>query len=918
MRVFRKTIKNLFVFILILSWIFSGWPRIGNFPPKIREAQAVAPTYVNSGASVTGTAAITVGLPANIAVDDILLLFLETSNQAITIATPNGGTWTEVTNSPQGTGTAATTTATRLTVFWSRYNGTQTAPVTSDSGNRQLGIMIAVRGVITTGNPWDITSGGVDAVANTSGVIPGATTTVADTFIVTAIGTALPDATGTANFSAWTNADLTGITERADNTSTSGVGGGLGIATSTKASIGAYGNTTVTLASSSVKAMMSIALKPQPDTTPPTPNPMTFATAPANDSASQISMIASTATDSETPPVNYLFTLDNTNCGVNAGTGGTTSAWQASTSYSDTLLQPNQCYGYTVTARDSVATPNVGTASGISSAYTSANTPGTPTLSAATVSTLSLTNAENSNPAANPTTNFAVQVTTTTPSDATWLNQWVDATGNPSAAAVWLTDAQLDALVLQGLNESTIYGVKVKARNQDNDETPLSAEGQGTTSTDTTPPTPNPMTFATAPANDSASQISMIASTATDSESPPVNYLFTLDNTNCGINAGTGGTSSAWQASTSYSDTLLQPNQCYGYTVKARDSANALNETTASGISSAYTSANIPGTPTLNGATLTTLNLTNAENSNPAANPITNFAVQVVTTTPNDAVWLNQWVNATGNPSAAAVWLTDAQLDALVLQGLQPSTTYGVKVKARNQDNDETALSAEGQGVTLSLTPTSFNQTAYRWYVDNDLTNPTDPWGNPNLGENTAITAIPIANDPPSNAQELRLRINFTVNGAALGLNSKQFKIQFKAGTDSNCTTGSWTDVGAVASSAWQFASSGIADGADITEVLTTTTTGKGEEYAKTNPTQTNHVTANIGEIIEYDFHIIGSGSDFTSATKYSFRVVESAGTLLDSYTTCPTLTTEPGTENLMRHGNFFSGGTEQGFFWAN
>lgn len=214
---------------------------------------------------------------------------------------------------------------------------------------------------------------------------------------------------------------------------------------------------------------------------------------------------------------------------------------------------------------------------------------------------------------------------------------------------------------------------------------------------DTTPPTPDPMTFATPPTNSSASQIDMTATTASD-PSTPINYLFTNDNSGCAANAGTGGTSSSWQAGTTYSDTGLDPNKCYGYTVQARDSLS--NTGTASGISSTYTSANTLGTPTLNGATESTLNLTNAENSNPAANPTTNFAVQVVTTTPNDAIWLNQWVDASGNPSASVVWLTDAQLDALVLQGLQASTLYGVKVKAKNNDNEETALSAEGQGTT--------------------------------------------------------------------------------------------------------------------------------------------------------------------------------------------------------------------------
>jgi hypothetical protein len=79
---------------------------------------------------------------------------------------------------------------------------------------------------------------------------------------VTAIATSLPDATGTANFSAWTNSNLSSITELTDNTVTAGNGGGLGITIGGKATAGAYGNTTVTLATASTKAMMSVAIKP--------------------------------------------------------------------------------------------------------------------------------------------------------------------------------------------------------------------------------------------------------------------------------------------------------------------------------------------------------------------------------------------------------------------------------------------------------------------------------------------------------------------------------------------------------------------------------------------------------------------------------------------------------------------------------
>jgi PKD repeat protein len=221
------------------------------------------PTFVAAGTVAYGTGAITPALPSGIATNDILLLFLETANQLISITNQNGGTWTAVANSPQGYGTAAAADATRLTVFWSRYNGTQGAPTTSDSGNHQIGRIIAVRGVTTSGDPWNVTAGGTESTVDTSGAIPGATTTVGNCLVVAAIATSLPDANGTANFSAWANANLTSVTERTDNTRSAGNGGGLGTATGGKATAGAYGNTTVTVATASTKAMMSIALKCQ-------------------------------------------------------------------------------------------------------------------------------------------------------------------------------------------------------------------------------------------------------------------------------------------------------------------------------------------------------------------------------------------------------------------------------------------------------------------------------------------------------------------------------------------------------------------------------------------------------------------------------------------------------------------------------
>jgi hypothetical protein len=76
------------------------------------------------------------------------------------------------------------------------------------------------------------------------------------------INTSSFNGNSTAAFSAWTNADLGSITERTDNTNTAGLGGGHGLATGTRVTAGAYGNTTVTLANTSFKGAMSIALEP--------------------------------------------------------------------------------------------------------------------------------------------------------------------------------------------------------------------------------------------------------------------------------------------------------------------------------------------------------------------------------------------------------------------------------------------------------------------------------------------------------------------------------------------------------------------------------------------------------------------------------------------------------------------------------
>ena len=46
----NKILKFSLIVILITGWIFSGWPQIFNFPPKIQQALAVTDTYSTAGA----------------------------------------------------------------------------------------------------------------------------------------------------------------------------------------------------------------------------------------------------------------------------------------------------------------------------------------------------------------------------------------------------------------------------------------------------------------------------------------------------------------------------------------------------------------------------------------------------------------------------------------------------------------------------------------------------------------------------------------------------------------------------------------------------------------------------------------------------------------------------------------------------
>lgn len=213
------------------------------------------PVFQATGTANSGIGAVAVAWPAHLA-GDVALLFVESQrDQPVTLSTPAG--FAQVSNSPQFTNAG---TGTRLTVFWARAtSAAMTSPTIAAAGDHVYGVIVTYRRVINTGDPWDVTSGGVKNTASTSVSVTGLTTTVDNTRVVQAVSRD-NDAT-TAAFSGLTNATLTGITERSDGGTASGHGGGIGIWEGLDATAGTVNNTTATV-TSSVNAFISIALRP--------------------------------------------------------------------------------------------------------------------------------------------------------------------------------------------------------------------------------------------------------------------------------------------------------------------------------------------------------------------------------------------------------------------------------------------------------------------------------------------------------------------------------------------------------------------------------------------------------------------------------------------------------------------------------
>jgi hypothetical protein len=235
-----------------------------------------------------------------------------------------------------------------------------------------------------------------------------------------------------------------------------------------------------------------------------------------------------------------------------------------------------------------------------------------------------------------------------------------------------------------GLETNAPYTYRVKARDSDTppSETAYSADGATATRIET----PTGLVFG-AVASDSIELNASGTFTNLTVGSSGMYFDCTTPGGDAGINE--------WLQITTDTATGLSADAMYEFQVRARNQIGVM--TPYSGTASKATLANVPGAPILTVLDCSSLDIDIDANGNPA---ITTYAVLCTDTSPHDATWDGQYVDATGNPSASPVYQNSANWDTTAAIGLTEQYSYTFDANAKNQEGVETAA-----GPTSQATP---------------------------------------------------------------------------------------------------------------------------------------------------------------------------------------------------------------------
>nr|HOP05564.1 T9SS type A sorting domain-containing protein [Tenuifilaceae bacterium] len=392
--------------------------------------------------------------------------------------------------------------------------------------------------------------------------------------------------------------------------------------------------------------------------------------------------ITSSTTDIEinasTNPENVEFAVSLSN-GQYVQTDGTIAsgaAWHTKTHWDNTTvtgLAPNTTYTFLVKARngDYVET----TTSEAESIVTLAATPGQPDLYNYNTFTdkLEFYPSYDTNP---QNTEFAVQDSIS--------GLYLQSDAYLGESQIW--HAQAPASYIFGLNPGTKYAIRLKARNASDIETEWGVSRK----LSTMPNVPGTPILSDTTTNSISVEI--------DNSSNPsnVNYAIYENNSSLFVKAdGTFSDTEIWQTQAEWGTTSisnLNVNQNLSLKVKAKNDDNA--ETNYSSAISVYTLAKIPAAPTVEALSSSSISIAINTNENPGS---VFFAIQEVTS--------GKYIGFYSGLQDVEDWRTYEYWQDCIISGLEGSTEYTFRVKARNSDYVETDFGPEASATTLLALP---------------------------------------------------------------------------------------------------------------------------------------------------------------------------------------------------------------------
>lgn len=210
------------------------------------------------GTFTQSAAAPTVTLPTGTTAGDLLILVVHTANEAVTVTSPSG--YTQVTNSPVSTGTAAAAGGVRLTVFWKIAGASEPSVVLSDSGSVTGAAIIGITGHDPV-TPIHATAASVQATAVTNWTLPSLAVTGSRLKSPLWLIAQDRDGNSTNNLSAFSNSGGFSGTKQLDETTNTGAGGGLAVYTTVSTiDAGTITTSTVTSSTATTAAFMTLAI----------------------------------------------------------------------------------------------------------------------------------------------------------------------------------------------------------------------------------------------------------------------------------------------------------------------------------------------------------------------------------------------------------------------------------------------------------------------------------------------------------------------------------------------------------------------------------------------------------------------------------------------------------------------------------